>query len=51
MMTNYRECVRIMTERFPDQVGDGLTLVKVTPEGQANSEKDTFFIYTVDEDF
>lgn len=47
----YRECVRLMTERFPDQVGDGLILVKAAPEGQADSENQTFFIYTVDEDF
>jgi hypothetical protein len=47
----YRECVRLMTERFPDQVGDGEMLVKVGPEDQPNSENQTFFIYTVDEDF
>lgn len=40
-----------MTERFPDQVGDGDTLVKTGPEGEAGSENFTFFIYTVDEDF
>ena len=47
----YRECVRLMTGRFPDQFGDGLTLVKDAPESQPDSEKHTFFIYKVDEDF
>jgi len=47
----YRECVRLMTDKFPDQVGDGEMLVKVGPEGPFNSENQTFFIYSVDEDF
>jgi hypothetical protein len=32
----YRECVRLMTERFPDQIGDGQELIKVGPEDEAS---------------
>ncbi|WP_345949217.1 hypothetical protein ABDD95_20435 [Mucilaginibacter sp. PAMB04274] len=43
------DCVRQMTFRYIDQVGDGQLFVKVGPEGYPDEH--TFFIYTVNEEF
>jgi hypothetical protein len=47
----FSECVRLMSEKFADQFGDGLIFIKVAPDGHDHAEKHTFFIYSVDEDF
>ncbi|WP_374950137.1 hypothetical protein [Mucilaginibacter sp.] len=43
------DCIKLMTFRYVDQIGDGQLFVKVGPEGYPDEH--TFFIYTVDEDF
>jgi hypothetical protein len=45
----YADCVRMMTGRYSDQIGDGLLFVKVGPKDYPDAE--TYFVYTVDEDF
>ncbi|MET3981745.1 hypothetical protein ABIB62_004362 [Mucilaginibacter sp. UYP25] len=45
----YADCVRMMTGRFSDHIGDGLLFVKVGPNDYPDDE--TYFVYTVDEDF
>lgn len=43
------ECVHLMTQKYVDQIGDGLIFVKVGPEAYPDDQ--TYFIYTVDEEF
>jgi len=45
----FADCVRLMTQQYEDQIGDGTIFVKVGPEGYPESQ--TFFIYSVDEEF
>jgi len=43
------DCIHLMTQRYVDQIGDGLIFVKVGPEAYPDDQ--TYFIYTVDEKF
>jgi hypothetical protein len=47
----FRECVSLMSEKFADQFGDGLIFIKVKPDDHSPTDKHTFFIYSVNEDF
>lgn len=45
----YSDCVQLMTSSYVDQIGDERLFVKVGPEDYPDDQ--TYFIYTVDEDF
>jgi hypothetical protein len=47
----YKDCVRIMTSVFFDQIGDGEFFIRVGPNAVPMPEDQIFYIYTVDVDF